>query len=81
MAPGRRRRRFPGAWSPGLTSVVAPGETDALLVPCGGGPLGGAWLRVPRPAPLEVDRGLEGIYVLDDSDDGRLAYVYVEHRL
>ena len=53
----------------------------AQLVPSEGGPHEIGWLRVPQPLPLEVDRGDEGFYVLDDTGPDQPRYVYVTDRL
>jgi hypothetical protein len=49
------------------------------VVPCEGGP-GPGWLLVEEPLPFEVERGLEGVFVLDDLGP-EPKYVYVTHRL
>lgn len=48
------------------------------LVPCVGGPGEGYGLLVEEPLPLEVVRGRDGLYVLDEGGtDGRPGPVYV----
>jgi hypothetical protein len=52
------------------------------LVPCLGGPCEGYGVLVDQPLPLEVERGVDGIYVLDEEGDRAMPgprYVYVEH--
>jgi hypothetical protein len=59
--------------------VADSSQTGAALVPCSGGPNGVGWLRVDLPIPLEVDRGGDGIYVLD-GEEGVDEYVWVPYR-
>ena len=50
-----------------------------LLIPCEGGRSNVGWLRVPPTLPREVDRGREGIYVLEErGTDRHPVYVCVD---
>ena len=67
-----------------IGAVTADPLLTDTLVSCRGGPHGVGWLRVATPPPLEVDRGGEGIYVLDEVDGqgvGSPEYVWVPYRL
>lgn len=55
---------------------MTPDERGDLLIPAVGGPRNVGWLRVPDPPPLELDRGADGFFVLDEVD-GERRYVHL----
>jgi hypothetical protein len=40
------------------------------MVSCEGGRRPVGWIRVPLPLPVEVDRGVDGVFLLDERPSG-----------